>query len=250
MTYGARITALVLAASFVAGHARADVQACFDASLHGQELQRAGKLLAARDQYAVCGRSECPREVAAQCTAWLKEVELATPSIVIRARNASGQDLTDLQPVVDGAARPETSLGRSLPLDPGKHSIRCTRPDGSTAEQTVILVEGEKGRVVEVPFDSWAPPPPPPSTPSRSLPPLFYVLAATSLAGAGTFAYFGATGYDARKSFGCDVQCSAAHYSEVRRDFVIADVGLAVSALAAAGSLWILFRSRRTGGSE
>ena len=56
-------------------------------------------------------------------------------------------------------------------------------------------------------------------------------VAAWSVAAVGTavFAYFGATGIEARSEFGCATGCADDHYQTVHQDFVAADAALGIA---------------------
>src|SRR5258708_17774735 len=75
---------------------------CIAASTEGQTLRKDEKLLEARDQILVCARDVCPGIVKSHCARWLTEIEEQIPSIVVRAQNAAGADLTDARLTIDG----------------------------------------------------------------------------------------------------------------------------------------------------
>jgi hypothetical protein len=229
---GASLVLLVLS-----GDARADVQACFETAVHGQELRRSGKLLEARDAFVACGKSECPAPVAQQCTTWLEEVDEATPSIIVTTHDELGRDLTDAVVLVDGVARPELALGRAVSFDPGPHTLVWRRATGATVQQSIVLRERERGRVVTAVFSA-------PPRHHAGPPSVVYVLAGTAAVGAAVFAVFAAEGYSDRQSLGCDVGCSSSQHDQVRREFVVADSALGVTVVALAAGLWFFLQPR------
>jgi hypothetical protein len=222
-----RIAAAVLLGVSLAPSSNAETQACFDAALRGQKLEREGKLLAARDIFVSCAQQSCPEAVMKQCTAWAAAVNDVLPTVVLGARDDHGRDLTDVTVTVDD--QPATLQGRGILLDPGRHTLRWRRSTGAVLETSIVLREHEKGRHVEVTF----------SSPSRSSMAAAYVLAGTAVVAAGLFSYFGLRGHDDWKSLGCDQHCTPTQGAQVRREFVVADVALGVAALSAAGAIWL-----------
>lgn len=146
-----RHLALVLFLLFVASSAAASPdlkRTCVDASTQGQTLRDEGKLLEARAELLVCAQDACPAVVRKSCLEWLAEVEARTPSIVVRAVDQRGNDVTDATLTIDDA---EYKLdGRAVSLNPGTHTITITEASGQTSEQRVLLTEREQNRPVTV----------------------------------------------------------------------------------------------------
>ncbi len=65
---------------------------CLRAYADAQRARKREDLLEARAQLNVCSRSDCPAILQTDCVRWLREVEEAMPSIVIRVRRPSGED--------------------------------------------------------------------------------------------------------------------------------------------------------------
>lgn len=226
---------VAVAALGVSPRARADTQACFDAALLGQKLEREEHLLAAREAFVTCGQASCPDAVAQQCAAWLLGVGDALPSVILEAHDDLGRELSDVSVTIDDGGSPlAIDASRDLPLDPGRHVVHWRRANGEVQESTVLLREREKGKRILATFAS----PPAP----RGRPILVYALAGTTAVAAGVFGVFAIKGYADRQSFGCDVSCMSSQGSQVRREFVTADVALGVAAVSLAGTLWLLLR--------
>jgi hypothetical protein len=66
---------------------------CLTAPVDGQKLHKAGKLVEARDRFAVCARNTCPGEIVQDCTRWSREIDEALPSVVMAAQDPEGGDL-------------------------------------------------------------------------------------------------------------------------------------------------------------
>lgn len=141
------IAALVAAPSFARA---ANVEACVDAAEKSQQLRDDGQLLEAKEKLVTCSAAGCPAAVAKQCARWLQEVEQSLPSIVVRVRDQAGKDLVDATISVDGAVRATHADGRPIALDPGAHTIVVKRDGAADAEEKVVVVAGEKNRVIPI----------------------------------------------------------------------------------------------------
>jgi hypothetical protein len=240
MTSGSRALAraVVLAGLgvLVSATSRADTQACFDAALAGQKLQREGRLTAARAAFVACAQVGCPDAVAKQCAAWLLGATDALPSVTLEARDEDGRDLADVSVTVDGAPRPLPLEGRDVALDPGRHTFLWRRGNSQSVQTSIVLLEHEKGRQVVATF---------PSAERRSVPVATYALGGGAVVAGAVFGVLGVKGYEDRHAFGCDLACTSLQYSQVRREFVAADVSLGVAAAAVAGALWLLLSAHR-----
>jgi hypothetical protein len=133
--------------------AAADVQACIAASEKGQRARSAGKLREARDHFTVCGAETCPALVRNDCAHWNAEVAAILPSVVFGARDKQGRDLFDVTVSMDGEVLLEKLDGRSVAVDPGKHTFRFETAGAEPITEVVLIKEGERARVVNVTFD-------------------------------------------------------------------------------------------------
>jgi hypothetical protein len=147
---------LVLAVLFCAPRAWAvpspTKEACIGAFDEAQRLRRAGSLRISREQLVICSQQECPAVVRADCAGVLREVESAQPSIVLKAADPNGNDLTDVTVELGGARLTSTLDGRALAVDPGKLSLVFTRAPWKPVTVEVVIAEGEKGRIVQAQF--------------------------------------------------------------------------------------------------
>jgi hypothetical protein len=238
--------ALAAAALCETRPARADAtkDACFDAYEQAQQLRKKGQLRAAQTQLLRCAAKACPAFVANDCTQWSRDVEASLPSAIFVAKDPQGSDLVDVVVSVDNAEVQRRIDGRAVPIDPGVHMIRYEW-GGETVEVKVILVEGEKGRRVEVTFAgpraAVAPPPPPPPAPPASIPTASIVLGGVGVAAGAAFAVFALMGKGAES---CAPGCSRAQVDTLRRDYLIADISwiTGLVAVGAAVTIWLLQR--------
>ncbi len=92
---------------------------CVSASEDAQLMRIKGQLRAARANLLVCSQDDCPKIVKQDCTGWLDEVDRAIPTVVLGARDARGQDLTDVHVAMDGTSLALRLDGKAIPVDPG-----------------------------------------------------------------------------------------------------------------------------------
>jgi hypothetical protein len=256
-TAHARLAFLLPLAAILAATptARADgiKQACVDASSEGQALRDASKLRRARDRFVLCARDECPAIVRKYCAEWLTEVERRLPTVIFRAQTAAGADAPGAQLSIDGVLQP-SALGIAIPLDPGEHTVHVERDGGGPLDQKVVVLDGEKGRVVPLRF------PAPPhaaiatngpgqregaSSPSKErgpIPPWTWVSGGVGVAGLAGFVVFGlmAQGDLNHLKGTCAPYCDPSQLDSVKREALIADISLGVGVAALAVMVYTL----------
>jgi hypothetical protein len=226
------------------GHA-AGAQDCIAAHADGQVLRRAGKLRAGRERFLACSASVCPGPVQSDCAQWAREVEAQIPTVIVIAKDAGGARVAGMQVHVDGALSVEQ--GREVPLDPGEHLFRVEAQDGRFVELHAQIVAGEHAREITGILSAQAggspgtPPPSPPPPSAAGLPLGFYALMTTGAISAAAFAFFAITGKYTENSLraSCAHACTHDQVSEVRRDYLLADVALGAGVAALGGALWI-----------
>jgi len=229
-------------------HVRAD-DTCMSAPVQGQQLQRAGKLLAARDRFTACARKNCPAEIVQDCTQWAQQVASALPSVVLAARDAAGNDLTDVRVAIDG--QPDAGMtARAVELDPGKHRFFFRRQGSPDVEVDVLLREGEKDRPVGATFGVPAEPPPPApaaeeprDASSRPVSVAAWIAGGIGALGFVGFGAFGAIGVSDRSASGCDTGCAPSPKNRVDTELRVADISLAVGVVGL-GVATLLFLTR------
>ncbi len=249
------LPALVGAASFaiLVGSGGRDARAddgCMSAPVKGQQLQRAGRLLAARERFAACARKGCPAEIVQDCTQWVQQVSSALPSVVLAARDAAGNDLTDARVSIDGQA--DTGMtARAVELNPGKHRFVFRRQGSPDVEVELLLREGEKDRPVGATFGAPAEPPSPSPPPaekpeeasSRPVPLGAWIAGGIGAVGIVAFGAFGAIGVSDRSASGCGTGCPQSPKDRVDTELRVADISLAVGVVGL-GVATVLFLTR------
>jgi hypothetical protein len=234
----AAAVAIVMSAPYV----RADEKlACVAAADEAQKHRSAGRLRDARISLHTCARDVCPAIVRNDCTRWLLEVDGSLPSIVIRARDPRGQDITDVRVEWDGRLVAQKLDGLPIEVDPGRHLLTMTRTGSQTIHEEVLIHTGEKNRtfsVVLAPGDPAGAPagirvPESGATPSRG--PAWILLGVTAAA-AASFAYFGLRGQaevaDMRNE--CAGHCPADRVDRAHEKLLVADLSLGTAVVSAA----------------
>lgn len=251
MLHFSLILLLVALSLGVPRRAWADTKSCAVAHASGQREVRAGRLRLASELFTTCGSDEsCPDEIRAECTEFLESVRRTVPSVILSVVDGSGSDVSNVRVTSGDELLSEELDGRALELDPGKHRLRFVLPDGEVIVSEVVIREGEKNRLVEVRLGKGedaaqaAPSPrepartePSPPAESEGPPAGAYVASGVAIAGLGTFAGFAIAGNAEKNALeGCAPSCGASErdrYDAMKRSFLIADVGLGVSAVSA-----------------
>lgn len=220
---------------------------CEPAYEGAQLLRQRGKLLAARDQAAICARDACPEVARRDCARWTEELAREIPTVVVVARDESDRDASLARVLVDGVPRSEPGSGRAFELDPGAHAFRVERSGAPPVEQSFTVYQGERDRLLRILVPRMAPAwqplaPIAPVTAERASPPErhsalpAYVVGGLSAAVLATSAYLGLTGRqqlsDLRSS--CAPACTDDQVSPVRTRLVLSDVALGVGLVGAA----------------
>jgi hypothetical protein len=138
--------ALAFVSSFgsVAWAADPTTPECLSANANAAHLQSQHKLREARVQLLVCASATCPADVQRECARRVADVNVALPSIVFEVKDASGNDVADVNVKMDGA--PVEHPSSAVVLDPGEHAFRFEAPRHRPLEKTFIIVEGVKER--------------------------------------------------------------------------------------------------------
>jgi hypothetical protein len=172
---------------------------CTDAYSEAQVARRAGRLVSAKQMASTCSASECPTLVRDDCALLFEELRKDVPRVTFSVQTGEGVDIQDAAIEVDGAPLAPAAAGRSLELDPGKHTARFSW-GGDEKIQSFVLAEGDAPRVVRAVFGRAAtapkstPTPPATSTvPARSggapVPAIVTTIAGATVLVAGGIAY-------------------------------------------------------------
>jgi hypothetical protein len=252
--------------TFLPRAAWADAKTCAASHASGQREVKAGRLRLASELFTTCGSDEsCPEQIRTECTEFLESVRQTVPTVILSVVDDAGNDVSNVRVFSTDELLTEQLDGRALELDPGKHRLRFVLPWGDVLSSDVLIREGEKNRLVEVrlekkgaaPADNAETPTrePPPSAPAetRSTPVGAYVATGLAVVGFGTFAGFAIAGNSQKSQLeGCAPSCGEGdrnRYDDMKRSFLIADIGLGVGAVSAVVAT-VLFITSGSGSPE
>ncbi|MBN9162379.1 MAG: hypothetical protein BGO98_06095 [Myxococcales bacterium 68-20] len=210
---------------------------CADNYRNAQIQRKNGALKRARESLLVCVSDRCPAVLQPDCTRWLTEVEAALPSIAFAAKGTDGNDVTTVRVTMDGQPLTDTIDGKSIPVDPGSHTLRFEHEGEEPIEQTIIVREGEKARVVTV---SWAKTPAagpseaPDSRPRSGPPTAAWVLGGVGAGALATFGVLALHGMSRRSDLEkeCFGSCRQEQVDSIKTELTIADVALGVGVVS------------------
>jgi hypothetical protein len=222
---------------------------------NAQLLRRNGKLIEAREAAIACSRASCPEVGRTDCAAWAGEIQREIPSVAVVAQDEYYFDEHGARVIVDGVERAEAASGRAFELDPGEHLFRVERPGYEPIERTIVVVQGERDRVLRFALRALAPPPAPVTSPPAAIAPRAQptywpavVAAGASAATLGVAAWLGLTGRsDLSQLHGtCAPDCSDAQVDPIRRKLIASDVVLGVGLLGTALAAYLFVRPPTT----
>lgn len=236
-----------------------DRVACLRAYDEGQAARDERRLTRARAAFTTCASSSCPGVLRKDCLVWLDEVDMAMPSLVLRAVDGRGRDRADVRVELDGSLLMSELDGKAVAVDPGAHTLVIRAKGLPPAEQELVIAEGEKNRVlvVHLPEPETTPAdtdvsspraaPETPRPPSRSLvvPLVLSGASVLALSAAGYFYWTGIQGGEAlRDDCGSPTpSCSRRDVDDVHTKLLVGDVLLGAGLVAAAGLVLYLILS-------
>jgi hypothetical protein len=205
-----------------------------------EAMRSEGHYRKAMERLLECVNAQCGGDVRRRCAAALQKLDSVTPSIVVRAEDPAGNDLTDVS-VSLGDERLVNSLdGMAIPVDPGEHRFVFTRAGDAPVVETLTIAQGEKFRAIDVVIGS---------PPTLALPPLSAVaanhsgsterwVASGTLIGVGMIGVAGFAWLGLRARSGedvlerCNPECSQGRVNSVEKRYLLANVSLGVGVVA------------------
>ena len=250
--------------------AQANTESCTEAHASGQRDENAGHLKEALASFQECASdAACPLPIRNECTELYTTVERRLPTIVFSVVDESGNDVVDVKVSSADLGIASGLDGRPVAVNPGLHSFRFELPGGEVLSKSVVVRQGEKDRVVSVRLPrgdlgaslSAGISTSEPATPTGAQPkarmrvPLgAWISYGVGVAALGSWGTFGLLGRSQEKELvECSPNCQATRredYDAMKRNYLIADVSLAIAgAGAVAGTIMLLTMGRKTGES-
>jgi hypothetical protein len=265
---GIAITGMLFLSS-VTADASSEAERCVAAHYEAQQLRNDRRLIEARATLLQCTSPSCPSLVRKECAELLEEVQKRQPTVVFTAKDAAGEDYLDVAVAVDGRRVTDRLDGRAVAVDAGPHTLVFQHSRGQSVEQTILVNEGEKDRIVRavfpnantaVPRAAAAEPngperqPLPPrvallspeqATGTRQWAPIV-VLGGLSILALSSFGYFGISGQNTKERLEDTCRssgtCSAREVTGARAQLIIADISLAVALVSAATGIYLFLQ--------
>jgi hypothetical protein len=119
---------------------------CLAATEHSFALRNQHKLRDARAELLICSAPSCPADIRAECLRRVADTNVAIPTIVFEAKDASGNDLSVVKVSMDGQTLAEQLEGPALSIDPGVHVFTFETPGQPVVQKRFVIREGEKDR--------------------------------------------------------------------------------------------------------
>ena len=228
---------------------------CVAAADQAQDLRDKGFYRRAREQMLVCSRDVCPGAVKRDCAQWLTDLDTAAPTVVVSAKVA-GSDITAVKVSLDGQPLTDKLDGKPILVDPGEHTFRYETPGSAPKEEKVVIIVGQKNRVMNVAFSPEAglvTPPVAPEGDRAPIPIIAYVLGGVGVVGLGAATFFWLSGLGDKSHLedtcgpkpGRLASCSQSDVDSAHTKLVIGDVsgGIGIVALGAA-AYFVIARPR------
>jgi len=204
-------------------------------------------LLQGRDAFLKCSATNCPAQIQRDCLNYMEQIQLQIPSVAFRV-SADGMSRADVKVYMDGALVLERLSGKAFDLNPGSHDVRIVLGSFAPHEETLVVSEGDKFRIVEVKFVTPLAAAGDPGVPQREMhrptPVSTYVFGGLGVAAVISGAIWGTSAYVLKNNLenDCAPFCKKESVDVLRQRALIADISWGVSAvsLSVAGILYLL----------
>jgi hypothetical protein len=239
--------------SVFARAAEPDKEACVAAYSSSQRLAHDGKLHQAKGALLVCARDPCPAVLQRDCAVWLTEIDKRMPTVVVSARATDGTPVVDAQVRFDDEPAVNNLDGRAVEVDPGEHAARLLRRGMPEISMRWVAHEGEKSQRLEFVVPSAEAVKPlavPARAPAEAAPtarraaPVWpiYLSFGVAAAATGSFSYFALSGDAQQRNTldACRGHCAQGDVDDVHRNYLFADISLAVGLVALGAATYLL----------
>jgi hypothetical protein len=222
-------------------------ETCLENHAQGQEFRLSGKLLEGRDTFLHCSATQCPAQIQRDCLNYLEQIQIQIPSVAFRV-SADGVSRADVKVFIDGNLVLEKLSGKAVDLNPGSHELRVVLPPFAPYEQSLVVSEGDKFRVVQVTFTTPAPESPEDAAKRvpmhRPIPLPSYILGGVGVAAAinGLVWALSSNALEQELESTCAPDCEQESVDVLRQRALVADIswGVTAASLTAAGIFYLL----------
>jgi hypothetical protein len=213
-------------------------------------MRAAGQYRASRSRLLACVNAPCGGDVRRRCATALQKLDAVTPSIVVRAQLADGNDAADVSVRLEDEPLASSLTGLAVPVDPGEHRLVLERAGLPPVSQTFTIREGEKFRAIDVQLEPN--PPVLPRGPSERASSGFGAdqrlavggtLIGVGVVGVGAFTWLGLKARQDEKRLeqrDCKPYCGKAFVDSVRTRYLLSNISLGVGVLALGSATWLL----------
>jgi hypothetical protein len=143
---------------------------CVQSSEQGREHVLAGRLRKARAAFLECAQSRCGALRSQQCRSELQKLDADTPTVIPVVTDGNGIPQTEVSVSMDGELLTTQIDGRSVEVDPGMHEFSFSTAHGEVHTEKVLILEGQRNRVLTVQLVKAAAPSAPAPAPVRPPP--------------------------------------------------------------------------------
>jgi len=213
-------------------------------------MRAAGQYRAARTRLLECVNAQCGGDVRRRCATVLQKLDAVTPSIVLRAHLANGNDVADVTVRMGGVQLASSLNGMAIPVDPGEHELVFERAGLPPVSQTVTIREGEKFRAIDVQLEPSPPATPPEAAAHRSGSfgfdqrlALGGTLIGVGVVGLASSIWIGTTARSDEKELeeqNCKPYCGEAAVHSIRMRYLLSNISLGVGLVALGSATWVL----------
>ena len=220
-------------------------------------MRAQGHYREARTRLLECVNAQCGGDVRRRCASTLQKLDAVTPSIVVRAEDGNGNDVTDVSVKLGDELLVKSLDGMAIPVDPGQHRFVFERLGEEPVVQNLTIQRGEKFRSIDVRIGPAATGEDQAGGANGSKSKVTgRWMAGASLIGVGVVGLAGFTwlGLSARsmerelQKENCEPECSKARVDALRTRYVLSNVSLGVGVLALGGATWLLLSGSASDG--
>jgi hypothetical protein len=161
-------SAVLLGAGGTADAADPTIAECLASNDKSIALRNDHKLLAARKELLLCAAATCPAEVRKECMRRVDQVNASLPTVVLEAKDGSGNDLAAVKVTMDGDVLAEKLEGSALSIDPGAHTFTFEAAGQPPITKQLVIREGQKDRREVLQFGASPPQPTAPAATAAS----------------------------------------------------------------------------------